>query len=439
MITPFEIPENMQVIGTALLGCAIAHTFMAGKIHSFGNRFAHETIAHNLCHLLGEVEIVFGIWSALLLSAYAVLNGFAVYDESGSRTVGGALAYLNSRNFAEPVFVFVIMCIAATRPVVYLAEEVISLFASALPLGRKKAIYFSTLFFGPMLGSFITEPAAMTVCALILLNKFFHGGARTKFKYGTLGLLFVNISIGGTLTHFAAPPVLMVAKSFGWGARHMFFNFGLHSLLAMFISTSAYIYFFRKDLEGKIFEHSSSRDRNSPPPNWIVVAHTIFLALAVYSAHETVFLIAMFLFFLGFTVLTEMHQTKLKIKESLLVAFFLAGLVVIGGMQAWWLQQILTRLDDFAIFIGATGLTAVTDNAALTYLGTLVELTESQKYNLVAGAVTGGGLTIIANAPNPAGYGILKDSLGEEGLNHILLMKYAAFPTLVAAVCFQIF
>ena len=122
---------------------------------------------------------------------------------------------------------------------------------------------------------------------------------------------------------------------------------------------------------------------------------------------------------------------------ALLVGFFLAGLVTLGNMQAWWLQEILTKLGDLTLFIGATGLTAITDNAALTYLGSLVELSDSQKYNLVAGAVAGGALTVIANAPNPAGYGILKGSFSG-GINPLKLLMGAAIPTIVAMICFQI-
>ncbi len=103
------------------------------------------------------------------------------------------------------------------------------------------------------------------------------------------------------------------------------------------------------------------------------------------------------------------------IREGLMVAFFLAGLVVLGGQQKWWLQPLLADMGPTALYFGATLLTAITDNAALTYLGSLVDgVSEAFKYSMVAGAVTGGGLTVIANAPNPAGFAILKDSF-EDG------------------------
>jgi predicted cation transporter len=126
------------------------------------------------------------------------------------------------------------------------------------------------------------------------------------------------------------------------------------------------------------------------------------------------------------------------LREGLMVAFFLAGLVVLGGQQQWWLQDVLSRLGETTLFYGATALTAVTDNAALTYLGSLVpDVTEGFKYSLVAGAITGGGLTVIANAPNPAGFSILKGTFEDETIS-VGGLFVAAFPgTLVAIACFQ--
>ena len=90
------------------------------------------------------------------------------------------------------------------------------------------------------------------------------------------------------------------------------------------------------------------------------------------------------------------------------------------------------------IFFGAAALTAITDNAALTYLGSLVDGVSSEyKYSLVAGAVAGGGLTVIANAPNPAGFAILKDHFQDQSINPFGLFIAALPPTLVAIGCFR--
>lgn len=171
------------------------------------------------------------------------------------------------------------------------------------------------------------------------------------------------------------------------------------------------------------------------PAWWKILAHVIFLFLVVYTAHHPKVFIGVFAFFLGFVKITEKFQDPLKIKTSFLVAFFLAGLVTLGGVQAWWLKPLLSSMNDLALFLGATSLTAITDNAALTYLGSLVELSESSKYSLVAGAVAGGGLTVIANAPNPAGFGILKDTFGADGINPVRLFLWALVPTIIGVIC----
>jgi len=267
---------------------------------------------------------------------------------------------------------------------------------------------------------------------MILKEFYFDRGISEKFKYATIGLLFVNISVGGTLTHFAAPPVLMVASKFGWGTLYMLEHFGYKSLTAVVLSTVAYLLIFRKELKGPL--HEKSIDQKIPL--WIMLVHVCFLVLVVLNAHHVVIFVPLFLFFLGFVQTTKYHQSPLLLVPSLMVGFFLAGLVVLGGVQAWWLQPILQKLPDLGLFLSATGLTAITDNAALTYLGSLVDLSETAKYSLVAGAVAGGGLTVIANAPNPAGYGILKDSFKEGTISPLGLFLAALLPTIIVMICF---
>ena len=428
-------PTTLELAATIIFGLAVLHTFLAKKIENIGHRYPEGSIPENLFHFLGEVEVVFGMWAAVFIGFYSMTEGFTVYDES-HKLIGGAVHYLESINYTEPVFVFVIMAMAGTRPVIVFAESVIMKFAKLIPLPEKMSFYISALVIGPLLGSFITEPAAMTVTALILLDYFYSGKMSTKFRYATLGCLFVNISIGGTLTHFAAPPVLMVAGKWHWGIGFMMTHFGYKAAIAIVLCTVATAFFFKKELKGKL-KVKQKHENIMVPTWWMTLVHLIFLAMVVYTAHHTVFFLGLFLFFLGFVAVTTEYQDEPKLKESLLVGFFLAGLVTLGSMQAWWLKGVLTSLGDLALFLGATGLTAITDNAALTYLGSLVELTDSAKYNLVAGAVAGGGLTVIANAPNPAGFGILKSSF-DGGINPMGLLLGALVPTAIACVFFQI-
>ena len=56
----------------------------------------------------------------------------------------------------------------------------------------------------------------------------------------------------------------------------------------------------------------------------------------------------------------------------------------------------------------------------------------------MAGAVTGGGLTVIANAPNPAGFAILRPHFDDEAINPLGLVAAALVPTLVAMAAFRL-
>jgi len=175
--------------------------------------------------------------------------------------------------------------------------------------------------------------------------------------------------------------------------------------------------------------------RGAPLP--VVAVHLALLAGVVLLAHHPVAFLALFLLFLGFAQAYERHQSPLLVKEALLVGFFLAGLVVLGGLQRWWLQPLVEGLQPLALFFGTLGLTAATDNAALTYLGSLIAgMTEPAKYMLVAGAVAGGGLTVIANAPNPAGVALLRRGFADESIGVGGLLLGALAPTAVAAAAF---
>ena len=275
----------------------------------------------------------------------------------------------------------------------------------------------------------------MTLTALLLRERFVHKNAPNAFKYATLGVLFVNVSIGGVLTPFAAPPVLMVAGTWGWDLAFMLKTFGWKAAVAVFINAAAVTVLFRaylRELPGV-----SPALARLDVPVWVIAVHLVFLTGVVVFNHHTIVFSAFFLFFLGFAEAYKQYQSRLLLREGLMVAFFLAGLVVLGGMQKWWLQPALSGMSSTVLYWGATALTAITDNAALTYLGSLVEgVSDEFKYALVAGAVTGGGLTVIANAPNPAGFAILKGSFDDGAINPLYLFLAAFGPTMVAAAAF---
>ena len=408
----------LPYVALALFVLALAHTFAAKQIERLSHRFPKHS---GLFHLLGEIEVVFGFWAIVLILAMAVMLG-------GSK----ALAYAESRNYTEPLFVFVVMVVAASRPVLRTVTGTVDRLARLLPGSRSVASVWFGLAAVPLLGSLITEPAAMTIAALMLAPQIFRLQVPELAKYVALGSLFVNVSVGGTLTSYAAPPVLMVASTWQWDSAFMFTHFGWKAVVAVLVNATIATLLLRKHL---VAEKASMPDAAVPLP--VALVHLALLAGVVLMAHHPVAFLGLFLMFLGFTQAYERHQNPLIIREALLVAFFLAGLVVLGGMQAWWLQPIVSGLEPLALFFGALGLTAVTDNAALTYLGSLIDgISTDAKYMLVAGAVAGGGLTVIANAPNPAGVALLKRGFEDETIGAGGLLLGALGPTVVAAAAF---
>jgi len=541
------VPFNL--VATLIFLLAIVHTFLTSKFLAISHRWHdqhqakiergeadRDSVSHGaeLFHFLGEVEAVFGIWAVALMIAIA---GF--YDWS---TVVHYIGH--DVNFTEPAFVVVIMTLAATRPILRLANTIITRISNIFG-GSLKARWFTTLTVGPLLGSFITEPAAMTLSALVLAISFYDLGPSSRFKYATLGLLFVNISVGGTLTNFAAPPVLMVAGPWEWTTTHMFLAFGDKAVLGILLSNAIYFLVFRKEmakLEEKFsvvklkdeiqtlylqrakvdaefdravkgfdgrdelragidtaiqriadsvrqkleesyipgllekgidedvvreaftrrFEEIKLREirrlypgilpegqrgifidpdwdnRDDPVPVWVTVVHILFMGWTIVCAHYPPLFMLGMLFFLGFAEISKDYQNRIDLRPAMLVGFFLAGLVIHGGVQGWWIAPILSSLTEIPLMVAATALTAFNDNAAITYLATLVpDFSDALKHAVVAGAVCGGGLTIIANAPNPAGVALLKRYF-ENGVSPVGLLAGALVPTVIVFLIFMV-
>ena len=540
-----------NLLGTVLFVLAIAHTFLTRRFRTLSHRteYAHEkkiaageaprnSVSHaaRLFHFLGEVEVVFGLWCVPLLVSIILSFGWPT-----------AVEYITHKvNYTEPMFVVVIMTLASTRPVLKLSEASMARVAQLFG-GTLAAWWLTILTLGPLLGSLITEPAAMTICALLLVRKFYELDPSPRLKYATLGLLFVNVSVGGTLTHFAAPPILMVAEPWGWGTSHMLLHFGWKAALGITVANALYWFLFRTDLgvlqktfevraleeevlwrhfpreEGeraidalalemeaervamdqemggqverfaadikqrlweevekdmagykadpeivrRAFEHRFEQiklsrlqkefpwllpkeqrapfvdpdwdEREDDVPVWVMLAHLGFMAWTIVNAHHPVLFVSGLLFFLGFASVTADYQNRIDLKAPLLVGFFLGGLVTLGGLQGWWIAPVLGSLSPLPLAMVSTLLTAFNDNAAITFLSTLIpDFTDALKYAVVAGAVAGGGLTVIANAPNPAGQAILNKHF-EDGIAPAGLLKAAAVPTVIMFLAFAVF
>ena len=539
--------EPFNLVATLIFVLAIVHTFLTGKFMAISHRWEHQhemkiengeayrdSVHHGakLFHFLGEVEVVFGLWAAALMLAIVLFHDWST-----------AVNYISHGvNYTEAMFVVVIMTLAATRPILQLADGIIQKIAGLLG-GTLAAHWLTTLTIGPILGSFITEPAAMTLAALVLGKNLYALEPSQKFKYATMGLLFVNISVGGTLTNFAAPPVLMVAGPWDWSTLHMLTHFGWKAVLGILLANGLYWMLFRREIRTledkfalvrlkeriqkdylhrrdmdamfngvikevnaklgardtvdrlivkvaettreKLEEHVlpgllkqgfekemaqrafSERfeeivlrqmrralpgflppeqrgpfidpdwdNRDDPVPVWVTLVHFAFLAWTIVNAHHPELFIPGILFFLGFAQVTRPYQNRVDLKSPMLVGFFIGGLVIHGGLQGWWIAPILGSLQEIPLMLGATLLTAFNDNAAITFLSTLVPgFTDPLKYAVVAGAVAGGGLTIIANAPNPAGVSLLKKYFNNE-VSPPGILGGALIPTVIMIVLF---
>lgn len=444
--------EPFNLVASLIFLLAIIHTFSVAWFQRLAHlvqqrhdertrregRPASPSVGAEALHFFGEVEVVFGLWAIVLLAAITADLGWS----AAARYVGEEV------NYTEPIFVVVIMALASTRPIIVLAESGLRRLAG-LGGGTPGAWWLAILCLGPLLGSFITEPAAMTICAVLLGRQFYDLKPSTTFKYATLGLLFVSVSIGGSLTHFAAPPVLMVAIPWGWSLPFMLLEFGWKAILAIVASTGLYFLIFRRELAA-LAGRPPSPDIDVPEdeagvpipqhgvPAWVTLVHLLFMWWTVMTAHYPALFVGGFLVFLGFVKATAPYQSRVELKAPLLVGFFLAGLVVHGGLQGWWIAPLLASLSERGLFLGATVLTAFNDNALITYLATLVpHLGDSFKVAVVQGALTGGGLTVIANAPNPAGQALLSRFF-DGSVQPVRLLLAALLPTLIAAVVFRL-
>lgn len=440
--TPFH------AIALLIFACAIIHTLSVNTVHKWAraleltqaplrkNKKWRRGIGVQLLYFLSEIEVVFALWAIPLFLTIFFFYGWIV-----------AVEYINTRDYTEPLFVAVILAMSATRPIIHIAEKTIVWCAKWFGASLS-AWWFTLLTIGPLLGSLITEVGSMTLCALLLSRQFFAFHPSRKLSYATLALLFVNVSVGGILTDFASPAVLVLAHCWHWTAAHMFSLFGWKAALGILLSNLFYRIAFRKEfslLEEKKKRHEAARtshsctEQETPIPAWITLIHILFILFIVAVSHYTALFVASFLFFIGFHQATRPHQYPIRLVRPMLIGLFLAGLVIHGGVQGWWVVNLLHSLSPIEVMGVAILLTGFNDNTAISYLSTLVPAWgDAFKYAIFTGVVAGGGLTVIANAPNPAGFAILNRHF-EGGIRTLRLFSMALLPTFILYLLFFFF
>jgi hypothetical protein len=333
--------EPLNLVATIIFFAAIAHTFLTAQFRKIAHRYQrrYETIEDSLplmpdfpdsgkerdrlifgaqfFNFMGEVEAVFGIWLVPLFVAIIAFHGWSTMVD-----------YVGHVNIADATFVVAIMAIASSLPILRLAENLIAKI-SALGNRTPASWWLAILTLGPLLGSFITGPAAMTICALLLRHRFYSLNPSKSLKYATLGLLFVNISVGGVLTHFASPPVVVVANVWNWNLAYMLSNFGWKAVIGITLSNSLYLMLFWKEfinLAAKVPDEELDKEARRPIPWGITVIHILFLCWTVANARYPVLVILGLLFFLALVSATRHNQHAIAIRPPLLVAFSLPAL-----------------------------------------------------------------------------------------------------------------
>lgn len=425
-ISPFHI------VSALIFFCAIIHTLSSYRLQSIAERLEKKalkrTVPIHMLFFISQVEVIFILW---VIPLFIAISSF--YNMST------ALEYINTRNYTEPLFVVVILSLTASRPIVHIAERAMNRCAKALG-GALSSWWFVVLTIGPLLGSLITEAGAMALCALLLDRHFYHYGPSKKLAYATIALLFVNVSVGGVLTNFASPAVLVLSRAWNWTTLDMLFTFGGKAALGILLSNLLYWFIFRKEITKmeKIYDqtHSHHTPQEEKVPSWITSIHVMFIIWTVTVSHYPAVFIASFLFYLGFHQLTRDHQYPIRVRPPMLIGLFLAGLLIHGELQGWWVVDLLYGKPPLSVMGVAIGLAAFNDNTAVSYLASLVpNWGKVFEYAIFTGVIAGGGLTVIANAPNPAGYAILKHHF-KDGISSLSLFLAALIPTFVLYAIF---
>jgi Putative Na+/H+ antiporter len=439
--------SDFHLVTLIIFILAIFHTLSANRITSYAHKLdrIHKaklkklgkdpkeevSFIAEMTLFLGEVEVIFALW---IIPLFLITVWFYGWNT--------ALEYLDTRDFTESLFVVVIMSLAATKPIVEIAEKFLKILSNLVG-GTISSWWLIILTIGPLLGSLVTEAGAMTLSATLLSRKFYDYKPSLKLAYATIGLLFVNISVGGVLTNFAAPPVLVVARCWDWSSFFMLTEFGWKAALGIILANVSYWFLFKKELQEmesqkQILEMTESTQTPKHIPFWITLIHIIFIFWIVLNSHYPAVFIGSFLMYLGFHKATRPHQYVNGIKRPLLVGLFLAGLIIHGGLQGWWIVPLMEKLGHTAVMVVGVILTAFNDNAAISYLTSLIpNWGDDFKYAIISGVVTGGGLTVIANAPNPAGFVILNKHFSG-GISAVRLFLAAIFPTILFFILFYL-
>lgn len=380
----------------------------------------------NLLHFCGEVEIVFGIWCLVIFAVAGFLYGW-----------DAVVAYIGSYDYSEAVYVAVALAMASTYPIMRFADKILSSLAK-LGGGTPLAWWALLLTIGPLLGALIKESVAMAIVAVLLGRHFFACRPSKPLAYATLGLLFTNISASGLLTNFASSAIVVLSSAWKWDTPYMWQTFGWKEIAGIAASNLIYFGLFHKELR-QLKSPEMEEGRQREVPFWVTALHIAFLTFMTFSSSYPTIVMGAFVLYLGVYQATSSYQKFMDLREPLLIGFFLSSLILMSGLQIWWIEPIVEGLHEYGLYAAALLLSAFTHNASNTLLYShLPHLTDHVKYLLVTAALVGGGLTIMANGPNLMACSLLNEYFDRE-ISFTRLFLAALVPVLVFSFFFLVF
>lgn len=349
-----------------------------------------------LVRFLSETEVVFGLWVIPQLIAMTYFYNW-----------NHVLEFLDGLHFVEPLYVATVLIVILSRPIEEIIEQTFGAL-SRIDKGSCRIWWWLALTLGPLLGSVLKETSAMLISCAILADRFFTAKPSTRFKYVTFALLLVNVSLGGALTNFGSSSILMVRDTWGWTSSFVFNSFGIPVLLSIFTLNFIVYLFFRKELQ-KLELPISEYESGTPCQLWVKLAYVAILAWIIFHGNYPVVFIGTLVLFVGLHQAIFGKKEELKLRPGIMIGFFLAGLIIHGTLQEWWVSPLFRHCSEQGLFPLSVVLSAFNQNALVTYMALHVQaFNDLDKYYIVAGSLLGGGLTLFGNSPNFAAFSILR-------------------------------
>ncbi len=434
MILP-KYSSSLQLGATFLFFCAVFHTFLTPSLAKIYQEYQHKKMVFperwkrylllgECFRLLSKIELVFIFWAVPLFFLFLWCEGYKV-----------TMGYFNSRNYLSALFIMVMLILLESKPIEYFSECVFSTIAK---IGRQspKCWWWTLMIAAPLSSFFLKETGAMIIASTLLVKHFYRLFPSTKFGYATMGLLFSNISISGLLSAFSSRALFMILPSVKWGNTMILQHFCWKAVLAILISTSVCYWIFRKEFDSFPAVSVSAKAKERIP-KWVICTHIGFVAALMILQSEPLFMGALFVFYLAFQNFTVFYQHSINLAKIAFVGLFFVGLVVFGGLQEWWVLEVMHRMSDFGYLITAYILSISLDNALVNYIvHNLPVATDCYLYLVLSGCMSAGGLTLIANMPNIVGYLILKPSFPSSSFSLGWLFLAALGPSCISVLIF---